>query len=255
MIISYKHQFIFIHCRKTAGSTITAYLSKYLADSDVQIGSWPDCALLGIKPNKKSLYDAFRVKSIPGLGFLLDRSPNSWLLYNYSRLINRLQKNRYTKILDPNPEHPLASDLQAFDPYAWNNFYKFCFVRNPFDKTVSEYLWCCRQTGINISFHDFLLKLSQGYISNPIIPPKHNNWIMYTIDDKVAVDFIGKFENLSEDFAYILDKVGLPHDLSKMPTAKNSDRKSSYRKWYGQQERKIVESLYRKELEEFGYNF
>ena len=255
MIISYQYQFIFIHCRKTAGSTITAYLSKHLADSDLQIGSWPDCALLGIKPNKKATHDALRVKSIPGLGFLLDRSPNSWLLYNYSRLINRLQKNRYSKILGLNPEHSLASDLQAFDSYAWNNFYKFCFVRNPFDKAVSDYIWRSRQTGIDISFRSFLERLSLSDTTDPIVPAKHDNWPIYTINDRIAVDFVGQFENLQLDLLSVTKAIGLPGSIDDLPSAKTSRRARSYRDWYGRQERKLVENLYRKEIHQFGYEF
>lgn len=39
MIISYKHQFIFVKSRKTAGSSIEHYLSSYLGPDDVLIGS------------------------------------------------------------------------------------------------------------------------------------------------------------------------------------------------------------------------
>ena len=39
MIISHKHEFIFIHTRKTAGSAIKCSLAKYLGPDDIVVGS------------------------------------------------------------------------------------------------------------------------------------------------------------------------------------------------------------------------
>ena len=38
MIISYRHKFIFMHSRKTAGSSVTALLSHHLGPQDIQLG-------------------------------------------------------------------------------------------------------------------------------------------------------------------------------------------------------------------------
>lgn len=57
MIISHKHKFIFIHCRKVAGSSISAFLSNKLGRFDLQIGAWGDSFDLGVLPNLRCFLD------------------------------------------------------------------------------------------------------------------------------------------------------------------------------------------------------
>ncbi len=90
---------------------------------------------------------------------------------------------------------------------------------------------------------------------------------------KLLVDFIGRFENLHEDFQIILKKLSLP--LSNLPHINAASSKSntlinkfksiviskcitSKKQWidyYDSETREKVASLYAKDIKEFNYKF
>ena len=84
------------------------------------------------------------------------------------------------------------------------------------------------------------------------------------ISDKryqIDVDYIMRFENLEEDFNKLLEKVGikdkieLPH-INPMPRNVDSDIKSSsYKSYYDDDTKKIIEVYFKSDIEEFGYEF
>ena len=55
MFISFKKKYIFMHSRKTAGSSITALLNKDIGPKDIQIGAWPDAIEAGGKYNNHAI--------------------------------------------------------------------------------------------------------------------------------------------------------------------------------------------------------
>jgi hypothetical protein len=70
------------------------------------------------------------------------------------------------------------------------------------------------------------------------------------------VDFIGRFENLTEDLRQALDEVGLKLE-HELPRAKTTFRKSDrpYRDYYDEETRDIVGDWYRREIALLGYEF
>ncbi len=66
------------------------------------------------------------------------------------------------------------------------------------------------------------------------------------------IDFIGRFENLEEDFQYICEKIGLSN--IKLPH-ENITRHKHYTKYYNNETREIVAEIYAKDIKNFGYNF
>ena len=50
VIISHKHKFIFLHCRKAAGSSISVALAKYLGFRDIQLSAIKETFQAGLRP-------------------------------------------------------------------------------------------------------------------------------------------------------------------------------------------------------------
>ena len=79
----------------------------------------------------------------------------------------------------------------------------------------------------------------------------NKNEIM-TIDNNISVNFIGKFENLQNDFNNLLSKLG--SENIQLPHIHKSDR-SRYRTYYSEESKALVEEFYKKDIQEFGYEF
>ena len=128
----------------------------------------------------------------------------------------------------------------------WNDYFKFSFVRNPFDKIVSQYHFNRHLFGFkNSTFKEYIKAWSEGKKISWF--PQLNLWY---IDKKL--DFIGRFENLQEDFNVVCDKIGIPH--KKLPH-KNKSKHKHYTKYYDDETREIVAEKFAKDIEYFGYKF
>lgn len=88
----------------------------------------------------------------------------------------------------------------------WNGYFKFCFERNPFDKAISRYHWSTREPRPGIS--DYLESAPTGLLSN---------WSICTIDGRMAVDFVGRYERLDHDPSVVARKIGLCRDVQVSP--------------------------------------
>ena len=256
MIISHKHKFIFIHCRKVAGSSIKVALASHLHRDDLLVGSWVDCFDNGIPFNKRALRDLLHPRSAVNLCLRMVSRPTQLLDNRHvAWSVNGAIKEKYKGKLGKYPEHGSAGRLQMFCGKHWDDYYKFCFVRNPFDRVVSEYIWVTKTRKLKgLSFSDFVKALKDPYENTGIVNPNFNNWPMYTINDKLVVDRVARFENLSEDFNSIAEEIGLEIN-GKLPHAKNNLRRFDYRSWYSTDDKVVVKELFEKEINQFNYEF
>lgn len=70
-------------------------------------------------------------------------------------------------------------------------------------------------------------------------------------EGKVAVDFVGRFERLAEDFRWLQERIGMPATvLPKLQAARTQAR---YTDFYTPELRRIVAARFEKDIETFGY--
>jgi hypothetical protein len=69
------------------------------------------------------------------------------------------------------------------------------------------------------------------------------------------MDFIGRYENLNEDLAFIEQKIGIPHLV--LPHAKSGNRKDPrhYSEILNPTARAYIEKVCSPEIEAFGYEW
>lgn len=137
-------------------------------------------------------------------------------------------------------EHPRCGEQK------WEEYFKFTFVRNPYDKLVSQYHYNRGKFKLtNLSFYEYIKYYNEG--GKIAKYPVHN----YKYID-LDLDFIGKFENLQHDMNYVFDRCKSPR--IKMPHL-NPSRHAHYTSYYNDETRAIVAELFKKDLELFDYKF
>lgn len=249
MIISHRHKFIFLHCRKTAGSALKVALAPYLGPDDVMVGSLDESLRRGVR-----IPSAMRKRLL---------RPNAWksLLGNvligggWPEGVNQGVKKTYRKTLGPSPPHASAAAVRAAFPHEWRHYFRFCVVRNPYEQAVSDYHWRLALGGPPMSFLDFLRENLSDMTVDHREQRWPRNWDIYTIDDAVSVDFVARYERLPVDVSYISKRLGLGDNLV-LPVEKRftADGQRDWRSYYSAAETELAERLFAPELEYFGYS-
>lgn len=145
----------------------------------------------------------------------------------------------------------LLSVLKDF-PNA-SKYFKFCFVRNPWDRVISWFFY------------------KKGQLKNPKRKQSFNEFLKeIQLSPQIEImnhtpqnfDFIGRFENLQNDFETICDKIDinfhhLPHiiPLSHQPTFVGNNKNKHYTSYYNDETRQVVAEKYAQDIEYFGYKF
>lgn len=161
----------------------------------------------------------------------------------------------------------VSSHWRKYDASEYTDYFKFTFVRNPYDKFVSEYEWRNKQKHYhrrhydiqgNISFKECCNKLLQGKLDSmyPQMEKIHlwsqHKLLEHALDSCDDLNYIGRFENLQEDFNIICAKIGIPH--RKLPHINKSKRKH-YTEYYDDETRQIITDIYAKDIKYFKYKF
>lgn len=141
-------------------------------------------------------------------------------------------------------------------PYSsekYRGYFKFAFVRNPWDRVVSLYFnkvapgTYCEGTQ-SLTFEQFVDWLAQQDLTKIDAHAKLQA-LLIPVDE---LDFIGRFETFSKDVQYVLGRLG----LSKVSIPKhNPSSHAHYSRYYDDRTRELVRQLYREDIERFGYTF
>ena len=157
----------------------------------------------------------------------------------------------------------------------YKSYFKFAFVRHPFDRFLSLYRYARLEESLyhsaknpekapfgkhldydilkNASIHECAKLLKAGKL-------KHNHdwnhwqpqvyWLK-NIGQKFGLDFIGRFENLEKDFEFVQKEIGIKTGLPVMnQSSKNTDDEIILDK----ETKLILSEYYKQDFEELGYH-
>lgn len=219
MLVSHSHKFIFLHNYKVAGSSVKRALSAYSIQSPC---NW------------------HKVNSFLGRNAV----PLARVLNSANALLHAAPK------LHP---HSNAQESQDFFPNdIWENYYKFGFVRNPWDWQVSMYHFMRSkkdhfQHELVSSFTDF-----EEYLEWRVASDLHIQLNFFKdASGTVAMDFIGKLEHMENDFSTICNTVGLS---CKLPFVNKTEHRN-YKAHYNERSRKLVADHFMEDIDTFEYRF
>lgn len=157
----------------------------------------------------------------------------------------------------------------------FESYFKFAFVRNPWDKIVSEYKYQGYPKKFDFKTYLFKHLPKSGWTDAYVhIIPQYD--FLFDAEENHLVDFIGKFERLQEDFGEIcrmldIRETSLPHinkslsenrikHFKKLRHLWNSKKKREnifqhYSEYYDNESKEFVSHIYKKDIEAFNYEF
>jgi hypothetical protein len=133
----------------------------------------------------------------------------------------------------------------------FQSFFKFAFVRNPFDRFVS---FSAFMTRAERHFDRAPQVVMRHFLANPsehiLFRPQHT--FVTDAGGELMTDYVGRVEQMQQSYDEIAQRIGVPSaQLEKV----NISRREDYRRYYDQPLIDGVASLYARDLELFGYEF
>jgi hypothetical protein len=222
MLLSHRYRFLFVHIAKTGGTSIRAALAPVRYRDRLWLPSLVCHGLSRLCGHR--------------IGAKLPRHASAWA----------------------------AREMLPRDMF--EELFKFAFVRNPWDRQLSAYTHFVRErqdmlTDLQLStFADFTRWLIEegdsyrGYRSTLVAAfrrPQSDQ--LCDRQGRLLVDALGRFEHLEEDFASLLQQVGLT--ARRLPHKRCSQRPRDYRPHYDDRTAERVATHYQDDITRFGYTY
>lgn len=162
--------------------------------------------------------------------------------------------------------HLRYTEYEKANPRKFREYFKFSFVRNPWERLYSAYSFL-KKGGMNemdkvwaseylAGFNDF-----DSFVKGWVTPANIRSWVhfypqhYFICDDalNLKMDFVGRFETLQNDFAYVQQRLNMP--ATPLPHINPSAGQESYVDFYSDESREIVASVYNDDIRLFSYDF
>ena len=163
------------------------------------------------------------------------------------------------------PKHYTAIQYRViFGRRTFNRYFKFAFVRNPWDRLYSAYSylkgggwsqwdheWFQKNIGHALDFNSFVLEWLQPKRVRSHIHFRPQTDFICDSRGRPLLDHLGYFETLREDFRHITCILGLKTQLVHV----NASKRFDYRSVYTEDAIEKVRKLYYRDIIDLGYDF
>ena len=218
MLISYSHNFLFVHIAKTGGTSVRTALRRY------RWGGWYSLTMMVASQvdqltrprHKLGLKFPRHAKAVAAKELLPEPIFDSLFKFVTVRNPWDLQVSSYHHILREKPE--VLEGVRDFAD----------FLRLKFDpERPYNYML------------DISAELQHEYILD--------------LRGRIIVDYIARYENLQKDFHEACWRIGIP--TPRLPHLRKAEDRKDYRRYYTDELAELVSSHYRRDLEVLGYTF
>lgn len=167
---------------------------------------------------------------------------------------------------DVNWNHWTAREIrQIIGRRKFNEYFKFAFVRDPWQRVYSAYLYL-KQGGSMIesdqwyanhvlvdypTFEDFVVNgLKDRRIVNQVLfMPQHK--FVCDLSGRLIIDYVGRFENIAADYAHVCSEIGIDSQLAVENRTRN---KISPVSRYSSEMVAIITDFYARDIELLEYS-
>ena len=148
--------------------------------------------------------------------------------------------------------HITLAEVRPFLPAEqFDGFFKFAFVRNPFDRFDSYSAFITREHG---HFEKAPHVVMRHFLANP--PPgilfQPQAHFVTDASGALIADYIGRVEEMQQSYDEIARRIGIPTAVLEKV---NASRRDDYRRYYNAELIDGVAKLYARDLILFGYEF
>jgi len=175
-----------------------------------------------------------------------------------TKLVNFLKTNNYKNW----PNHTKCQIIRKFlGEVEFDKYFKFAFVRNPFDKLVSIYHYVKqKEAKIFEGKIESLPKFNQSIINSK----SFEHWIkdsnlgdtqydfLTSNAGELLVNYVGKTEYIQADLSYVYGLL----NISNMYVSKlNASKRKDYRKYFDTEAVEIIRRKFKNDIYFWGYDF
>jgi hypothetical protein len=219
IVISHQYRAIFVHIPKSAGTSVGTKISVYEDD-----GQW------GMQDHR-AIRHLIPLRNLELKNYL--RFVNYEIVYRHVR--DRVLLNR---------QYPSKTQLDSY--------FKFTFVRNSWARVFSWY-----KNVMDDSKHMKRYRIAEGasfdwFVKNRLHTLKDQLYYITDANGNIGVDFIGRYENLADDFSQVCTKLNI---LDPQLPRKNSEGAPLYINHYDDHLIEIVARRYKRDIEYFKFEF
>jgi hypothetical protein len=218
MLLSVKHNFLFVHTAKTGGTSIRAALSRYRYAGRYGPAAFVAHKLDQLTGHRIGAKFPRHAKAIAAREMLPRELYDQLFKFSFVRNPWDLQVSSFHHIRRERPHlmGQYSEDFEGFLRWKLN-------PERPYQYHI-----------------DTSIELQSDYVVD--------------LQGRLIVDFVGKYERLIEDYEDICQRIGLP--AKPLPhKRKAQDRKKNFRSYYTDETAELVARHFAQDIERFGYAF